>query len=399
MVLNIDDHLIFKNYIFSSLKNNPNIELLFNATKCNTIEQNIELLDSNIFLDNLQLLLNYLIQNNLKILNWSLKTSCNLFLNNIYDQIIQLFNTYFININEIGTINYHTSFLTNEILNKENQYNNIILNFYYTIYFNNDINLELLNKIDHLEIIINPDYINSCLTQYITLVNYLQKYKILLDINIKTDYCNNWTTDQILQYLQFLEYLLQIEISCNNNIEEICSHIFIKNNSPVSLYYFDKYKSNVLNCSIGNALSINCKNLTLPVCCGLQHQIFTGGQFIIQNNKIIDIKALDGIHGYLNQKLTNHFYQLKCVACEDKYFCPKGCHSLQFDFNVEPYFPVAQICQLENSRINFLIQKLHNLGIFHQIFMIDNLLDNAYKIQLIKLLINKGYNEYGRYIK
>ena len=96
---------------------------------------------------------------------------------------------------------------------------------------------------------------------------------------------------------------------------------------------------------------------------------------------------------------NSSFYQLKCVACEDKYFCPKGCHSLQFDFNVEPYFPVAQICQLENSRINFLIQKLHNLGIFHQIFMIDNLLDNAYKIQLIKLLINKGYNEYGRYIK
>ena len=391
MKINIDDNKIFQNYILCSLKNNPNIDLLFNASKCNDEEKNIPLENSDIFLNNLQLLLNYLIQNNIQILNWTLKSSNNLFLNDVYFQIIQLFEFYFLKINKKGNINYHTNFLTKEILNKKEQYNNINLNLYYKIYLNNDYDLNVLNYIDNLEIIITSTYIQHSLNQYKYLMTYIQNNQIALNINIITNYCTNWTDDEILLYLNILEYLIQ-ENKFNNYKD-----IFIKNNTPISLFYYNKYKTNVLNCSIGQALSINCNTLTLPICCGLQYNVFTGGQFIIDNNQIIGIEALEGINGYLNQKFTNHFCQLDCVACENKYFCQKGCHKLQFDFNIEPYLPIKNICKLENSRINFLIQKFHDLKIFHKIFINNLLDDNSLKIQLIKLLVNKGYYEYGRY--
>jgi len=78
----------------------------------------------------------------------------------------------------------------------------------------------------------------------------------------------------------------------------------------------------------------------------MQHSIFNGGHFIIQNNTIIDIEANEGINGFLNQKITNNFFQPNCISCENKYFCNKGCHGYQWEYNAEPCIPVDHVCRL-----------------------------------------------------
>lgn len=72
----------------------------------------------------------------------------------------------------------------------------------------------------------------------------------------------------------------------------------IKYEDPIVLSYLDRFKNNNLNCELQNSLSIDCNDLSFPTCCGMQHSIFNGGHFIIQNNTIIDIEANEGINGF-----------------------------------------------------------------------------------------------------
>jgi len=81
------------------------------------------------------------------------------------------------------------------------------------------------------------------------------------------------------------------------------------NKNPIIISYFDKFTDNTLHCELSDSLSIDCKNLSLPACCGLQHSAFNGGKFEINEEKdIINIKANEGINGYLNQRVTNSFF-------------------------------------------------------------------------------------------
>jgi hypothetical protein len=78
-------------------------------------------------------------------------------------------------------------------------------------------------------------------------------------------------------------------------------------------------------CSLGNDLCIQCNNLTLVPCHRLSYPFYQGGKFIIKNNKIIGIEALDGLDGYLNLSLRNKNLAPICGFCNYKDVCLKGC--------------------------------------------------------------------------
>jgi hypothetical protein len=85
----------------------------------------------------------------------------------------------------------------------------------------------------------------------------------------------------------------------------------------------------------------------------------------------------------------------------------KGCNGAQFEAFADPLLPIPEICNLFDSKINFLIKKYHELGLFHFLFRNENmkpnpdsnliLLDSEQKKHLLDLLKNKGYLEYEQY--
>lgn len=391
MILNNEDHIIFKNYIQTILNKNTPITLLIDAKKCYDI--NINNNEINIPINNISLLLEYLKQNNIFISNWKIKSNLNLFNNNNIFQIFDLLYKYFIFFNKLGTITFPNYY---NILNKDID---IKLKYYINLFQNKliipcyfTLKDDIQNYYNKIYIIINPEdvkdgieYYNKIKKQKLNNIYYIiNKYQYWDDIQI-TDcltLINEMITDKYNQFINKADFANYV-IPMNN----------IKYEDPIVLSYLDRFKNNNLNCELQNSLSIDCNDLSFPTCCGMQHSIFNGGHFIIQNNTIIDIEANEGINGFLNQKITNNFFQPNCISCENKYFCNKGCHGYQWEYNAEPYIPVDHICRLQHNIINLLIARFDELQLFDIIFQ-QNELTEQQKESLLTLLTDKGYINY-----
>lgn len=413
MEINFEDNIIIKKYITSCLKDqNQFIELLCNSYVCNHIS--ITQSDISININNVQLLINYLLENNFIITGWRISATHNLFNKDYIFQILDILYTYFKKINKNGVIIFPNNyeFIANQ--NQKNIFGNYIIAFSeigvkivtpYQVNFcdcnNNNSIFDFLQLYEQeLNLIITNNlekyYDNYYYWKQIILKYNLKLPNIILDKNIdwkETDY-------------PLLKSLIQLRIQDRFNyfhydIEKFTKHIFNNDNTILKIAdkddllkieYYDKIKNNILPCKLSNSLTINTEDLIIQACCGLSHNIFKGGKFLIENNKIVDIIAEEGINGYINQKIANAHFMLDCYACTDKYFCQKGCRALQFKYSTEPYLPIKDICSIQQIILNTLIENYHNLGIFNYLF--SQTLENRYKHELIKILKQRGYPEY-----
>ena len=220
---------------------------------------------------------------------------------------------------------------------------------------------------------------------------------------------DGWTEQQICSYLELLNYMIMDRFSLfNYDIEKFTKHLYFpeekikEQNILPSIYGYDIIRlayfndhDNYKKCNLGLSLSINCADLSIVPCHRLTYSFFTGGKFKIENNKIIDIEALEGINGYLNHKLTNLHFELDCYGCENKYFCIHGCRGAQFEYNSESFLPIPSVCALLNAKLSFLVKKYSELGVFDYLFtQNEHELDAVYKKRLIDFLTIKGYPEY-----
>ena len=398
MILNFQDNELFKNYILSLLKKNTSINLLINTKICNNLDID-DFINIDNYINNIQTLLNYLIENNLFISKFKIKSNLDLFIDNKIFQIFDLISDYFshyTNNNKIIIFENNYKFCSN--INKLNEYINLFNNKNIKLLIPTYLSLkDNFNKINDIKKLNNEFYVIINPTDNINDYMKLQQYNINSNIIINKNIY--WNDDQIQQCLFLIKYIIDNTYNLYNNKKDFVKNVIPMNNkyynkSPIIISYFDKFANNTLHCDLSDSLSINCKDLSLPACCGLQHSIFCGGRFEINEEKnIIDIKANEGINGYLNQRITNSFFQPNCVICANKFFCNKGCHGFQWEYNAEPYITVTNSCKLENSILNLLIQTYHELGLFDILFQEYNLSKNQ-KIQLIDLLNNKGFNEY-----
>ena len=104
--------------MLSSLKQSNNtIELLIDSKKCDDLSINEEELDGKIYLNNLDILIQYFQENNIIINTWKIKTNNNLFVNNFYFKILDRLYQYFTFTHQSGQIFFPSnySFCDNEL--------------------------------------------------------------------------------------------------------------------------------------------------------------------------------------------------------------------------------------------------------------------------------------------
>lgn len=225
---------------------------------------------------------------------------------------------------------------------------------------------------------------------------------------------DGWTNEKIEKYKEFLEYAIQDRISVyDGDIKLFTKQLFASSDrdidmkiphgptcmDPISLLPLTK-DQNGISCTLGHSLCINCTHLTLVPCHRLAYDIFEGGEFKVEDNKIIDIEPFESINGYLNQMFTNRLYEVKCQTCENRFFCMQGCHGSQFETNGDPNIPITSVCNLLTAKIEYLLKRYHELGVFNILFNDD--VDNSQDImrsRLLDILIKKGYKEYEQYRK
>ena len=280
-------------------------------------------------------------------------------------------------------------------------------------YYNNAFNL--INETHSgIHAMISYEGIDNAIKNYEWFKEQYKKYNNLNNERFQIPYFlevrnHGWTKETIFKFIQFLDYMINDRFAFfNYDLKNFTKHLFFPewmllkenillptiNNDLIKIYYFP-ISANFMACSLQCNLVINLADLSFPACHRLTYSFFTGGHFEVIDNKITDLIADEGINGYFNQKIFNTQFSIDCYGCENKFFCKKGCHGAQFEYNAETYQPIPDVCLLLNNELNFLIKKYHDMGVFDYLFTQKEWnLDSTFKFHLIQLLSTKGYPEY-----
>ena len=228
---------------------------------------------------------------------------------------------------------------------------------------------------------------------------------------------DGWTSESIKKYEAFLEYVLMDRLKrCQNDPSLLARNIFCSEDylkkydytfscgkpfsmDPLRLSYRGK-RDNRMSCTLGHGLVINCANLSFVPCHRLAYPQFEGGYFEFNEDKteIVGIQAKESVNAYYNQIFTNVNYKPKCITCENKHFCLGQCNGASFEYSQEPFIPVPSVCDLLNAKVNYLVKRYHELGLFHYLLQNDDYGPRGdAKDGYIDLLKAKGYNDYEQY--
>lgn len=231
---------------------------------------------------------------------------------------------------------------------------------------------------------ISYEGIDNAIENYEWWKNQLIKYNKLYGKNEKQGIipCSlevrneGWDNASIEKYVQLLNHMVDDRLAlCNYDLEWLAHDVFCRDTSsqkytkigpicmdPIKIVYSSMYQ-NYATCNLGHGLVVQCNNLTLIPCHRLAYSFYHGAKFIIEDNKVQRIEALENLSGYLNLIHTNKFFSPQCAICDYQRICMKGCCGAQFEAMSDPHIPIADVCKLLQAKVNCLLVKYRDLGV------------------------------------
>ena len=226
---------------------------------------------------------------------------------------------------------------------------------------------------------------------------------------------DDWTEENIQDYLKFLEQVIKRRLELyNNDLTKFTASVIYFDPKKYQQYGLTKYTlgidpihmlpsipgwSNHLSCDIGFSFIVNCYDLSIVPCHRLAYPHLKGGHFEVQQDKIVNIIADEGINAYFNAISTVPHYLPKCASCDYNMFCAKGCRGAQYEACGDYMVPILSVCNLFQAKWDFLFKRYHELGVFKLLFKTNSSfdLDDFSKNAILDFLIKKGYSEYEQY--
>lgn len=230
---------------------------------------------------------------------------------------------------------------------------------------------------------VSPYGIEEWIKNYLWFYKQLDKYQLYPFPMLLETRDDNWDQDAINHYLNFLDFLIQDRLKhCHNSIQELTYHLFCgdgKYHTLPSLPHYDiiklhykKRQDDETGCDLSQVFCVTLNNLKFIPCHRLAYPYFAGGQFIITDNKITKIKAINP-SGFIGLHLNSPQIHTKCLECPIYHFCMKGCYGAQYETHGEPLMPNQSVCVLLQEKTKFLLTKYKELGVIDCLFAIKEI--------------------------
>lgn len=190
----------------------------------------------------------------------------------------------------------------------------------------------------------------------------------------------DWNQEAIQYYKDFLDCLLNYRLKqVNNNIKEFTRSLFFlesyqkpqfsifspKCNISYSPIYFSEAKS-YSGCSINTHLTVRAGDLAICPCHRTSYDKYLYGKFVVENDKIVDIKA-NNIQMATQVILGNVKFNLGCPKCIFKDYCLKGCYGAQVEYYNDPFVPDPAICNFFKEKYTHLLKRYEELGVIDEL--------------------------------
>lgn len=213
---------------------------------------------------------------------------------------------------------------------------------------------------------VNAYSIEKWKDQYIWWIDNIIKYDFTLEdimfLEVRND---EWTTDKIFSYLDFLNTVCNYTLSkyYNNNFKEfIISALGINNNYRSENYTNFRLSKNssMMQCTVDRMLCIRVGDLSWVPCHRTSYEPFIYGTFQIENNKITKLKA-NNIPLLISVYSLGYKGHPKCDACPIGDICMRGCYGAQFESTGELFYPCHTVCDLWIAKALFLYYKYEEM--------------------------------------
>ena len=180
----------------------------------------------------------------------------------------------------------------------------------------------------------------------------------------------DWTSESIQYYIDFLNYLIDNYYNgvCNGDIVEFAKTLmnvrepknFISGYIPWTIPETDSFAG----CTVATDLTVRLGDLAICPCHRTAYNKYLYGHFSVENGKIIGIKANNPQMAI--KILMANFNKCinECDTCLYNEYCLKGCFGSQLEELGDPFIPIPNVCKFFSSKINFLLSKYEEMGIF-----------------------------------
>lgn len=177
---------------------------------------------------------------------------------------------------------------------------------------------------------------------------------------------NDWTEQSIQDYNNFMNYLIDRDITRADGMENWANSIFgaydLKIRDGYVPYWINE-NINIPPCTIPLELVIRLGDLSLPPCHRTAYNKLLYGKFVVENDKIADIQAINvytAMRILLGNNITNSF---KCDNCPFNKYCLKGCFGAQWEVNQDPFMPIENVCWFFTEKWKNLVKKYYDVGL------------------------------------
>ena len=189
----------------------------------------------------------------------------------------------------------------------------------------------------------------------------------------------DWNSEAIQYYKDFLDMLLEYRISQTKNIEELTKSLFFLDSYQKKQYsifspkcdiayspiYFPEAKGSS-GCTVNTHLTIRLGDLAICPCHRTSYNKYLYGKFIVQNNEIVDIEA-GNIQMAVQILFGNAKFNLGCAKCIFKDYCLKGCFGAQIENANDPFVNNPVICNFFKEKMLHLLKRYTELGIIEEL--------------------------------
>ena len=217
---------------------------------------------------------------------------------------------------------------------------------------------------------------------------------------------DEWTDERIQHYRNLIKHIFIKRFEMNDNdVYKMARHYFVGDGREGSLPHapqmdpigFDaspKVGHNErMSCSIQEQLHIVLSDLSIVPCHRTSYPFMKAGHFIVENDKIIDIKP-HNVALFIEIVSTPVNMLPKCFNCVYKNVCMRGCFGAQYEASGEIFMPAESVCKMLGSKFDLLIQLLNEYGVL-QCAIDNNFIPDSQKSYYFSRSEEMGYKLNG----
>ena len=181
---------------------------------------------------------------------------------------------------------------------------------------------------------------------------------------------NDWTPETIKAYNEFNELMAKryLHEECHDDIKLFANRLFamrdIKGTAPTGYVPWAwPACDSFIGCTAGVDMTVRLGDMAICPCHRTSYNKYLYGHFVIENDKIVDIKANNPQMAVkiLMTNFNNGSYG--CDTCLYIRYCLKGCYGSQIENMGDPCVPVPVVCDFFKAKYSHLLKIYEEWGV------------------------------------